>query len=295
MLPLLRLGQREESINALSSFGFSSHEGVEYLTALPLTQCDFLVHAFLTRRGGVSTGCFAGLNFSCREGDRPEDVAENWRLLAHAFHLDLSQFALMRQTHGDRIVTIDSNDNEPGIITTSPLLPREAYVCDALVTNRPEIAIGVKTADCVPLFLVDRVKRVIGVVHAGWRGTALNVAGQAVDAFVDRFSSQPDDILAVVGPAIGPCCYEVDAAVYLALNAYAVAGSTPFIRPGASKERWMLDLAMVNRCQLEQRGIPAGNIFSDRYCTSCRRDIFFSHRRDRGHTGRHFSFMMLKV
>lgn len=263
------------------------------MEALPLTGCDFLVHAFLTRRGGVSAGCFAGLNFSCREGDRAEDVAGNWQLLTDSFQLDLPQFVLMRQTHGDRIITIDSNERQ--IITSYPFLPEEAHVCDALVTNRSEIAIGVKTADCAPLFLVDRVKRVIGVVHAGWRGTALNIAGQVVDVFVERFSSRPGDILAAIGPAIGSCCYEVDATVYRALNAYAEGGSAPFVHLGASKDRWMLDLAMVNRCQLEQRGVPSGNIFSDRHCTSCLRDVFFSHRRDRGRTGRHFSFMMLKA
>jgi YfiH family protein len=277
----------------LSSFRFSKNGALEHLEALPLAECDFLVHAFLTRRGGVSEGFFAGLNFSCREGDRPEDVASNWRLLTDAFHLDLSQIILMRQMHGDRIVTIDSND--PGIIATSPLLPTEAHACDALVTNRPEIAIGVKTADCVPLFLVDRVKRVIGVVHAGWRGTALNIAGQAIDVFVNRFSSQPGDILAAIGPAIGPCCYEVDAAICEALSVYAVAGNKPFVQPVAGKDRWMLNLPLVNRTQLEQRGIPAKNIFSGSHCTSCRSDIFFSHRRDHGRTGRHFSFMMLKA
>jgi YfiH family protein len=277
----------------LSSFRFSNKGDLEYLEALPLVECDFLVHAFLSRRGGVSTGCFADLNFSCREGDCPEDVVENWRRLTDAFQLNLSQVVLMHQTHGDRIITIDSDHH--GIITTSPVLPEEAHACDALVTNRQEIAIGVKTADCVPLFLVDRVKRVIGVVHAGWRGTALNIAGQAVDVFVDRFSSQPGDILATIGPAIGPCCYEVDADVYEALTIYTKGVGAPFLHPGAAKDRWMLDLRAVNRCQLEQRGVPAENIFSTPHCTSCRSDVFFSHRRDHGHTGRHVSFLMLKA
>ena len=277
----------------MSLFRFSRQGVIEYLEALPLAGCDFLVHAFLTRRGGVSGGCYGDLNFSSREGDRPEDVAANWQRLAESFQLDLPQFVLMQQTHGDRIITLDTRDPEP--VADRPLPPEAVYVCDALVTDRPGLAIGVKTADCVPLFLVDRVRRVIGVVHAGWRGTALNIAGQAVDAFVDRFGSQPGDIVAAIGPAIGPCCYEVDTTVYEALKGYAGEDGQPFFRPGASPGRWMLDLALANRGQLARRGVPDGNIFSGSHCTSCRSEVFFSHRRDRGRTGRHFNFLMLKA
>ena len=261
------------------------------MEALPLTATDFLLHAFLTRHGGVSTGCFAGLNFSSREGDTPENVARNWQLLATAFRIDQSRFVLMRQLHGDRIVVIDGTSPAP--LPGGSDLPLEAHACDALVTNRPGLALGVKTADCVPLLLVDPVKRVVGVVHAGWRGTALNIVGQVVDTFAVRFSSRPGNILAAIGPAIGPCCYEVDAVVY---DAMKITGedTAPFFRPSAAPDRWMLDLSMVNRLQLEQRGVPRGQIFAGDNCTSCQDEVFFSHRRDRGRTGRHFSFLMLK-
>lgn len=275
-------------------FRFSRQGAIEYLEALPLTAADFLLHAFLTRRGGVSTDCFAGLNFSSREGDKAESVDRNWRLLGDAFRLDPTQFVVMQQLHGGHIVVL-AEDNREKLPGGSSLLPKDAYACDALVTNRPGLAIGVKTADCVPLFLVDLVKRVVGVVHAGWRGTALNIAGQTVDTFIARFSSRPGDILAVIGPAIGPCCYEIDAIVYHALKIYAGEGAAPFFRPGATKDSWMLDLTMVNRYQLEQRGVPPGQIFAGDHCTSCKGDVFYSHRRDRGRTGRHFSFLMLKL
>lgn len=279
-------------MHTVTSFRFSHRGGLEYLEAAPLTQYDFLVHAFLTRRGGVSADGFTSLNFSCREGDGPENVGENWRLLAEAFHLDLSQIILMRQVHGDRIVTIGSHERDP--VKTFPVLPPERHACDALVTNCPEVVIAVKTADCVPIFLVDPIKRVIGVVHGGWRGTALNIAGQAVDVFRNQFSSQPGDILAAIGPAIGPCCYEVDAVVYEALHGYVLAGATPALEAVQGKDRWMLNLRLVNSIQLEQRGIPAKNIFSGSHCTSCQSDVFYSHRRDHGRTGRQVSFMMLQ-
>jgi len=276
----------------LSDFTFSHRGTIEYLEALPLTADDFLLHAFPTRRGGMSSGCFAGLNFSIGEGDEAEGVAKNWRLLAESFRIDPSCFVTMQQKHGDRIAVINEYCREIG--SNNLGLPAELPDCDALVTSRPGLAIGVKTADCVPLFLVDRAKRVIAAVHAGWRGTALNIAGQVLDVFAARFSSRPGDILAAFGPAVGPCCYEVDGAVFHALSIYGQEGRTSFFRPGATKDRWMLDLTMVNRYQLEERGVPPAQIFSGAYCTACRGDVFYSHRRDRGRTGRHFSFLMLK-
>lgn len=271
----------------MSAFRLSRKGAVEYLEAVPFAECGFLSHAFSTRHSGVSEGRFASLNFSCREGDPVENVARNRELLAEAFQIPVHRCITMNQMHGDGILTIVGSGHE-----NSPFPPEEERQCDALVTDKPGIAIGIKTADCVPILLVDRVRRVIGVVHAGWRGTALNIAGKVIAAFVKDFRSREKDILAAIGPAIGQCCYQVDIPVYQAVTGWL--GGSSLLRPCPEKDRWMLDLALGNRLQLEERGIPPDNIFSSGHCTSCLPDVFFSHRRDGGITGRHLNFIMLK-
>lgn len=274
----------------MAGFRFSQKGSVCCLESTALAESDFLVHAFCTRREGVSGEGFSSLNFTTRTGDDPEWVKANWGLLSDAFQIPPGRFLVVNQVHGDCILTIDSPDFE---IPLPGSVPVEADLsCDAVLTNQPGLAIGVKTADCVPIFLVDRVRRVVGVVHAGWRGTALNIAGKAVGRFGERFSSRPEDILAVIGPAIGPCCYEVDDAVFRSLPSPSDEAS--FFRPSGRAGRWMLDLPAANRWHLEKMGVPPGNVSSAEICTSCREDLFYSHRRDGGRTGRHLNFLMLK-
>jgi YfiH family protein len=264
-------------------FQLLKKNSVEYLESSALSRCNFLLHAFCTRRGGVSDGNFASLNFSEREGDASDNVRQNWKVIAETFNLQLEQFFVVHQVHGDRILIVDH--------TNIALLNRQRHQVDAIVTDRPGLAIGIKTADCVPVFLADRARRIIGVVHAGWRGTALNIAAKTVTAFAETFSSRPADMLAVIGPAIGPCCYEVDEAVFNAVTGDGIWESA-FI-PCREEGKWMLDLPSANRRQLLQAGIPPASVFSSDICTSCRKDIFFSHRGDGGKTGRQINFMML--
>ncbi len=257
---------------------------LKYLKAPSLEPFDFLIHAFCTRRGGVSEGLFSSLNVSDREGDDADSVRQNFERIASAFGFPPCTFLPIRQVHGDGIWILDrepvpSGDKEPPQI-------------DAVVTDRPAIALCIKTADCVPILLADPIRQVIGAVHAGWKGTALRIAEQTVDVFVHRFASSPRDILALIGPAINPCCYEVDSPVFEALAGHPQSAS--FLDRMPDRKRWMLDLPLANKIQLLDRGIRAENILSSDLCTSCRQDLFFSHRRDRGQTGRHLSFIMLR-
>ncbi|HRT71602.1 MAG TPA: peptidoglycan editing factor PgeF [Syntrophales bacterium] len=253
-----------------------------YLESARLKENPFLTHAFLTRWSGVSTGKFSSLNLGLREGDKEERVARNWRLIADAFGLSVSQFFPIDQVHGDRIVVVEDLQDE-----TSPVR------CDAVLTARRGVALAVKTADCVPLLLVDREKQVVGVVHAGWRGTALGIAAKAVKTLKERFDSKPADILAAIGPAVGACCYQVDGKVYDAFKKLSAVRERAFRACQDVEGRWMLDLESANIIQLVEAGIPRENIFSAALCTSCRRDLFFSHRAERGGTGRHLSFIVL--
>lgn len=263
-------------------FRFAQRGAIEYLEAEALSALDFVTHAFCTRRGGVSEGPFSSLNTGFLVGDREEDVRRNLTLIGETFAIPAKRLVLMGQVHGDRICILDGDGPPPGSIPE----------CDGLITDRPGVALGIRTADCVPLLFVDRVRRVVGVAHAGWRGTALCIASKMVDVFEERFSSRVEDILIAVGPAIGVCCYQVDAPVYAAFSSWS--GADRFFRPCPEDGRWMLDLASANRIALMERAAPAGNILSAGHCTVCRQDIFFSHRASHGSTGRQINFLMLR-
>jgi YfiH family protein len=146
---------------------------------------------------------------------------------------------------------------------------------DALLEDTPGAVIAVKTADCVPILLVDERMRALAAVHAGWRGTVAHIVVQAVQAMSRRFSTDPRDLYAAIGPAIGPCCYEVgpEVAVQFGLTGRA-----------------HIDLVATNRAQLLESGVTADRIDASNLCTKCQAEDFHSFRRDRQATGRLYSF-----
>ncbi|MBW6484913.1 MAG: peptidoglycan editing factor PgeF [Syntrophobacterales bacterium] len=263
-------------------FRLANRGRIGYLEAQGIQGLAFATHAFCTRRTGVSRGGFESLNVGELVGDTEENVKENLELVKREFAIPPNGLVMCRQVHGDRIIEIGKD--EP--------LPLPMPEGDGLVTARPGIALGIKTADCVPLLFFDRRLRVAGAAHAGWRGTALGIAAKMIDIFLRRFASQREDIIVLVGPAIASCCYEVDAPVY-----EAFAGRTKterFFRKRRGKERWMFDISLANRVQLREAGIPANNIMTSAMCTACRRELFFSHRAARGKDeGRQLTLIMI--
>jgi YfiH family protein len=143
-----------------------------------------------------------------------------------------------------------------------------------LISDQPGAALGIRTADCVPVLLATRDGRPVAAVHAGWRGSAGNVAAAAVRALRDEFGTDAGDLVALIGPHIGPCCYEVDAPVRRAISDASVFG------PGRDAEHWRLDLGELNRSQLERAGLPAHSIYRVGGCTSCEPELYASYRRD---------------
>jgi polyphenol oxidase len=255
---------------------------IQYLESEEFLRNSSILHGFCTRIGGVSGGPYDSLNVSPREGDSPEKVRTNWQRIASAFGIPCEQFFVVNQVHGEKFLIIED------AVSCHSLESRQY---DAIVTDQPGVAIGIKTADCAPVLLFDKRRRAIAAVHAGWRGTALGIAGKAVRVMAERFSTRPEDLCAAIGPSIGPCCYEVDEPVFDALS---LQGEThQVLRPGKRQQRWMLDLPLANRIQLEREGVPPGQISDAGLCTCCRQDLFFSHRRDGEKTGRHLNFILL--
>jgi YfiH family protein len=263
-------------------FRFARKGAIEYLESGELSASGFVTHAFCTRRGGVSTGLYSSLNLGFLAGDRAEDVRRNQALVEEAFGIPDGGLILMRQVHGDRIHVIDGDGP----------LPEGLPECDGLITDRPGVALGVRTADCVPIFFADRARRIIGAAHAGWRGTALGIAAEMVETLAERFSSRREDLLALIGPAIGPCCYQVDAPVFEAFS--AMPDKELFFRPCKELGRWMVDLALANRIQIREAGVPSENIYTSGLCTSCRPELFFSYRAGGDRSGRQINLIMLR-
>jgi YfiH family protein len=191
---------------------------------------------------------------------------------------------MVTQCHGTDILVIDEHNSDYAHF--------QKLQCDGIVTNQSGVMIAVGVADCLPLLLLDPVKKVAAALHAGWKGTAGNIAAKGVETLVTMFGSDSRDILAALGPAIRSCCYEVDEPVRKAFMESGVDWSGFAVESGSGK--WRVDLSAANREQLLAARIPAENIESAPHCVSCQHDWFFSYRRDDGETGRQAGFIMLR-
>ena len=265
-------------------FPLKKKKTIEYFQSAHLSNCDFLEHAFCTRRGGSSRDDYKSLNMSFREGDEEFRVLQNWGYLATAFAIPMEQFLVVNQVHGDAIFVIKPHG--------SYFSSSDELKYDAIITTRADLAICIKTADCVPVFIVDKVRKVVAAVHAGWKGTALEISAKVISLMQNQYGSQPADILAAIGPSIGKCCYEVDQATAEAFSKQN--NSDLFLQHGKRKEKWMLDLTEANRRQIMAMGVAESNIEAAGCCTNCNQDMFFSHRGSGGVTGRQVNFMMIK-
>lgn len=235
-----------------------------------------MLHAFTTRGGGVSAPPFDTLNLGRGAGDDAAAVRENRARALAALGRDISDQIEASQVHGREVAVV-----------TAAQRGRKIQGADGLTSCDPAAVLAMHSADCVPVLVADPVKRAVAAVHTGWRGTAAGATAAAIREMGEAFGSRPADLLAAIGPAIGPCCYEVGGEVVEALAPWPWHGAV--LRP-ASKGRWFLDLWEANRRQIEAAGVPPGAIAAAGLCTSCHPALFFSHRRF-GRTGRMAAFI----
>jgi YfiH family protein len=240
-----------------------------YLTLPTLDKVGGIRHAFTTRRDGLG------------KRGKGARMPEDWNAVAEAFGIHTYRVVTVNQVHGENIVKVDDLNFRD---------IRNAHA-DAMITNVPELAIGVETADCVPVLLFDPVKRAIGAVHAGWRSTVRKIVQKAINRMSEEFGTEPARMIAAIGPAIGPECYEVDEPVIGPVrDAFSF---WPDVTVPRDDEHWGLDLVKANRMELMQIGLVEKNIHSLGMCTACRKDLFYSYRVE-GRTGRMLSAIMLK-
>ena len=242
-------------------------------------------HGFSTRLGGISPPPFHSLNLGANRGDAPERVEENFRRFTDAIGVDLDGLVLSNQVHGSTVRTITSADRGLG-------LRRPPWEADALVTDIPGLCLTIFTADCLPILLYDPVRRVIAAVHAGWRGTAMGIAGEAVKAMVERYGCRPGDILAAIGPGISLCCFETDEDVPNAMTEAMGASALRHIQV-RDNGKFHVDLKGMNALRLEKCGLSPEHITVSDACTMCQHERFWSHRYTRGQRGSQAAMIQL--
>ena len=228
-----------------------------------------ITHFVTTRVGGVSRPPYGTLNLGFGTKDNPAHVLENRKILSRSIHVPLGDFVVGKQVHGDRIAIVAESVKGRGAFGYDTALD----ATDALITDTPGICLMVLLADCVPILFYDPVRRVVGAAHAGWKGTVRLIGRKVVQAMGTSFGCAPSDVLAGIGPSIGPCCYEVGPEVISQVEDDLV------------DDRNHLNLWEANRRQLMEAGLLAGNIEVAGICTLCNADRFFSERHTSG-TGR---------
>ena len=248
---------------------------------------DGVVAFSTTRHGGVSKGNYASLNINGYCGDAKEDVAENRRLLCMSLNLsDESHLVTPHQTHGTTVLTVDKTF----MALDEEQRQQRLEGIDAVITNVPQICIGVSTADCIPIIIYDVVHHAAAAIHAGWRGTVARIVKKAVAALQAAYGSQPFELQAWIGPGISLKNFEVGQEVY---DQFAEAGFQ--MECIAMKyEKWHIDLPMCNRMQLEEAGVPLQSIRQMAVCTYDQTDDYFSARRLGINSGRIYTGVILQ-
>lgn len=226
------------------------------------------VHCFSTRFGGVSEGDLSSLNLGVHRGDVFENVVKNYEILGNAVGFFPEQTVFPMQRHTDIVRVVTEDHCGEGLYRDVP------SPCDGQITDRPGVALVTFSADCTPILFFDPVRKAIGAVHAGWRGTALGIAAKAVDAMVQEFGCQREDIRAAIGPCIGKCCFETDwdvpQAMLDALGPKAITGIT---QKGG---KYYVDNKFMNTLWLQRAGVSELDIAPQ--CTRCQPDRYWSHR-----------------
>jgi YfiH family protein len=282
-------------------WSLKSTGGLRVLQLEAFSRIPWLIHGFSTAPGGISE--LDGrkvLSLSFTDWDTRENVLANRKKFQAALGAEKFPLIALKQIHS-------------AVIWPFASAPKEPCKGDASLTETPGLLLGVQTADCVPILLVDPRKRAVAAVHAGWRGTLARITEKTVGELVAKFKSNPSHLLAAIGPSIGPCCYEVGAELVTQFKSQFADADEYFDEPRSGEEpnplQWLnmmppghqpppknvhLDLPKANRSQLLAAGLHEKNIFSSNLCTACNPHLFFSYRKQGPRSGRLLSAIAIK-
>ncbi len=288
-----------QTINLAAEALKSNQWEIKSVSGLPLIQSPLLnryagdlVHAFTTRNGGNTKAPYESFNLGRHVQDDAlkADALHNRSILCTALEADLRYLKVPGQVHSGNIVTISEKDSAP-----------ELAKVDGVATRLPDVPLLLHFADCVPVIIYEHKKKLLAIVHAGWRGTAQAIARNAVDLLCREFGGGPSAMVAAVGPAIGTCCYptgdDVVQQLMLTLSPpenvkLEIDDLDSLVKAGGDSEQPRPDLKAINAMQLLLAGVGEVDVCS--FCTSCRPDIFYSHRQSGGITGRQGATAMIR-
>jgi len=268
------------------AFKVNKMDDLIYLTIPQFSNTGIVKHCFTTRQGGVSKGIYASLNTSPYKDEPMEVTNKNLDIICSAIGVDYRKLIMSKQVHGNNVLVVDekflktkSSDEKPNV----------GY--DALITNLPNIPLMTFYADCVPIFLLDPINKAIGLVHSGWRGTALHILEKTIEKMKRLYNTKSEELLAAIGPSIERDCFEVgEDTVEIFKKSFSCHEHIIYKN---SRGKYIIDLWAANRRMLIESGVPIDNITESQMCTKCNKELFFSHRRDKGKNGSMSAIMEL--
>ncbi len=277
-------------LQTVAGLCFSQKEGVSFWQSPLLLQAGLVNHGFSTRFGGISTGPYASMNLSVTRMENLKEVQQNYDIALGSLGIQKSDTVLVDGVHGVNIKRVGMQHKGDGLIK-----PYEegGENFDGMVTDIPGIALVTIHADCTPLFVLDLKKAAIGLCHAGWRGTVDGMGLQMVSKMRQAFGSEPEDLLCVIGPHIGACCFEVHEDVAQRFrDAFPGFGG---IQPAADAGKYNVDLTLAMAFQLFCAGVTAHHVNIAHLCTCCNEALFHSYRRDGLTCGAMASFLQINT
>ncbi len=290
------------TITRLSNYPQTLHLVTPY--SIPILQfacfedIPFITHCFTTRMGGTSTGIYESMNFKEDGDDLNENIRANYRIIARALDADVTKMVRPSLVHGTQVHEVTTEDFGVGALSKSTLTG-----IDALITNIPGVTLVTTFADCVPLYFVDVKRHAIGLAHSGWKGSCHKIALSVLDAMQAAYGTEPEDILAAIGPCICGDCYEVGEELDTEFRKgfsgkieeqTGIKYRETIMRPGKREGKYQLNLRQANLQTFLAAGIPRKQIAVADICTCCNPQLIFSHRATNGKRGASAAFLGLK-
>ena len=270
-----------------------------YLTFKPFVNNPYIRQAFSTRLGGVSRGMYESMNLTFNpvgqySADSYENVLANFKLMADTIDIPVENMVYTKQTHTTNIKIVDNSNKGMGIIKE-----RDYDNIDGIITNTNNLCLVSSFADCIPVTLVDAKKGVIAALHSGWKGTVGNISQNGIECMKESFGCNEADIIAFVGPGICKNCYQVSEDVAIEfMKVYSAEETELILTPDDNNKctgKYHLDLIAANYINLINAGLLPHNIYVADVCTSCNKELLFSHRASGGRRGIMCNFIYMRL